>query len=191
MMEEYVMLKPERMEQIEERAEGLLTAYRYRPEVNDYVEIVEFARWRGFEIGNSRLPRTEDGFIIIQPDNAAGNGNTLGPRTIAVNVDRSVPFKRFIIAHELGHAALHWKGEELYLHRDSERLKTPEEQEQEEEADYFASALLMPRKSLRHWFNRLKRDDLSLDDICGRLSRIYSVPEKTVLSRLKELKLVA
>lgn len=188
MMEGYSMLERTEMDRIEQKVEALLSTYQYRPEVNDYVEIVDFARRQGFEVGKSYLPKTEDGFILIQPDNAEGNGNAFGPRTIGVNASRDIPFNRFVVAHELGHFALHWQGEELYLHRDTKREKTPEEQRQEAEADYFAAALLMPKKSFSRRYAEMKGRGLS--DVCGRLSRIYDVPMDSVLRRMEELKLV-
>lgn len=183
------MLNPTDREKIDRKVDELLTAYGYNPEVNDYVEIVDFARRHGFEVGKGQLADSEQGFILIQPD--GHGGNALGPRTIGVNAKNDVPFNRFVVAHELGHYALHWQGEALYRHRDTRR-ETPPEDREEAEADYFAAALLMPGRSFRRRYAEIKEiKGLILSNICDRLSRIYDVPLQSVLLRLEELDLVS
>ena len=65
----------------------------------------------------------DDGFIVVEE----GKDEIMGIKTdklIGVNSDRPLEWKRFIIAHELGHYVLHYKEKNLtglYAHRDHKR----------------------------------------------------------------------
>jgi Zn-dependent peptidase ImmA (M78 family)/DNA-binding XRE family transcriptional regulator len=103
-------------------------------------------------------------------------GQDDGGPVIAINIFNSIPIERqiFTSVHELGH---------LILHKDSYKANILEENEQEEkEADEFASYFLMPEESFiekweetygLHWVNRVLQ-----------IKRIYKVSYKTVLKRL-------
>lgn len=56
---------------------------------------------------NAKLNDNEDGFLAIQPGETTKNGEACSEdKIIGVNLDRSLDWKRFIIAHEFGHFIL-------------------------------------------------------------------------------------
>lgn len=67
-------------------------------------------------------------------------------KIVRISAQPSIPVRRFTTAHELGHAALH---PGLTLHRDLPiRGPTATKNWREREANWFASAFLMPRRRL-------------------------------------------
>lgn len=185
-------MKREKMEKIEQKVSEILGKYGYNQETEGYLDIFKFAQWRGFTVGNARLRTDEDGFILIRPDYSEANyGDTLGPRVIGVNGEREPAFKRFVVAHELGHEALHYDGAGFYRHREDKTGKTPEEREREEEADYFAAALLMPMRAFQRRYQELLGSGMKRGEVCIRLAGDFGAPLKSVLRRVDELEEIA
>ena len=87
------------------------------------VDVIHIAKNLGFLVGNAILNDEDDGFIVVEE----GKDEIMGIKTdklIGVNSDRPLEWKRFIIAHELGHYVLHYKEKNLtglYAHRDHKR----------------------------------------------------------------------
>lgn len=119
-----------------------------------------------------QMPRATDAFFGLSIDGSEG-----GP-AIVINTWDRIPVERWIFsaAHELGH---------LLLHRGAYDFEREEEPKgEEEEADAFAAALLMPHAAFqREW-----------DDAAGhpfyervlKVKRIFHVSYRTVLKRLRE-----
>jgi len=100
-------------------------------------------------------------------------------RVIAINTwDRiSVERRIFTAAHELGH---------ILLHSNSYKANITDENEQEEkEADIFASYFLMPEKEfINEW---IKCDNCDFVDRVIKVKQIFRVSYKVVLYRLNEI----
>ncbi|MBD5101416.1 MAG: ImmA/IrrE family metallo-endopeptidase [Subdoligranulum sp.] len=173
------------MEEIDAKVASLLKDYGYNEQVDDWVDVVRFARRKGFVVGNAELHNGDDGFIVIQPYQE--KQTRFGPMVIGVNSERTKRFKRFVIGHELGHWQLHYSEGTLFRHRDGDRDRSKDENQQEAEADYFAAALLMPTESFRRRRDEMRELGLSRSEICIRLSQIYDVPLESVLRREEEL----
>lgn len=167
--------------EIEKIVSGLLRQYGYNEEEDDYLDIVTFTKSLGFNVGNAKLDE-EDGFIAIRPSSTKRKDN-LGDKVIAVNRDREFEWKRFIIAHEFAHSVLHYKVGSLYLHRENKKGKN----ETENEADYFAAALLMPQKSFSRKCRQLKKEGLSGNALSMQLAAIYKVPLESASRRIEEI----
>lgn len=184
MMELSAMEKRE----IEKKVEQLLVDYGYYQEEGGYFDIVRFARSHGFFVGIGSLEDSEDGYLIMQP-NSAGTirDNGYGEKVIVVNKDRPAPYNRFVVAHELGHSFLHYKGEKVYLHREHRKGKS----EEENDADYFAAALLMPREAFRRSYQKLADRGVPVKDRHIRLAAEYRVPVESARRRIEELDLIA
>jgi Zn-dependent peptidase ImmA (M78 family) len=76
-------------------------------------------------------------------------------------------FKRFTLAHELGHVTLHQEMlQEQELHRTTEHLTS--EQEIEREADYFAINLLAPVKPFSDDSNELPFCEKSISSLSAK-----------------------
>lgn len=168
-----------RKSEIEEQVTGLLKEYGYSFEKNDYVNIVNFVKNLGFVVGNAELADNEDGFLMIRPQNK----NTEEDKIIGVNVDRTFEWKRFIIAHELGHSILHCLAGKPYFHRENIKGKD----ESENEADYFAAALLMPKDSFKRLYNQLKNEGLNDTAVSMKLASVFKVPSESVCRRMGEV----
>ena len=72
------------------------------------VDVIDVAKRLGFVVGNAVLNEEDDGFIVVEE----GRKEIMGIKTdklIGVNSDRSLEWKHFIIAHQLGHYVLHFK----------------------------------------------------------------------------------
>ena len=174
---------------IERQVDALLESYGYRPERDTYVDILNFTKKFGFTVGNAALPDNEDGFILIKPrtnKNADGDSARLiahSTKLIGVNIKRNLEWKRFVIAHEFAHSILHYKSGEIYLHRENAKGRN----EEENDADYFAAALLMPRASFKRVYNELEKKQLNKNTICYQMAAIYMVPFESVARRIDEV----
>lgn len=170
--------------QIETQVAALLEEYGYNPNKDDYVNIVDFVQNLGFVVGNAKLDDAEDGFLAIQTSDMAKDGDgTSNDKIIGVNAKRALDWKRFIIAHEFAHSVLHYKTGEIYLHRESKKGKG----EEENAADYFAAALLMPKESFKRLYAKFKNDGLNDTAIYLQLASIFKVPFDSVSRRVSEV----
>lgn len=169
---------------IETQVSALLKEYGYDPQKDDYIDVVDFAQKFGFVVLNAELEKNEDGFLIIHEGKTSENElNTESDKMIGVNSNRSLSWKRFIIAHELGHSILHYKAGEVYLHRDNRKGKDSEENE----ADYFAASLLMPKKSFKRLYEQYCESGMNRTAACLQLSNLYKVPLDSVSRRIDEV----
>ncbi len=120
-----------------------------------------------------RLPRTTDAFFGLSVKEDDG-----GP-AVVINTWKRISVERWIFsaAHELGHLLLH---PGAYDHRQEE-----EPEEEEKQADEFASFFLMPHDS----FEREWRDSRGhpLYERVIKIKRIFHVSYKTVLIRLIQM----
>ncbi len=182
------------IEKIEEISIQVIESYNPDKDVdNGYVNIINIAKKLGFMVGNIELSDDEDGFIIIN-DNESLIPNKSVSKVIGVNSTRSLAWKRFIIAHEIGHYYLHYSGESnklegMYAHRENKKGKGKDENE----ADFFAACLLMPATFFVEVFNQLKdKFDNELDKsyIVTTLAQKFIVTERMAQRRIKELGLL-
>ena len=145
-----------------------------------YVDIVALARHFGFEVGESKkLSVTENGFISVSKDKQE--------LLIGVNYYRTWEEKRFIIAHELAHYFLHYKDSKLsepvfLMH--SEKIKG--KNETENDADYFAACLLMPRDKFESAYKQAKNSYTHIEMI-DYLGGIFRTPRESIERRINEL----
>ncbi len=175
---------------VEKKIENILKEYgEYIAEHNKhkgYVDILGIAKAMGFVVVNAITSEDSDGFIAINEK----ENEILGIRTsrlIGVNSRRSLKWKRFIIAHEIAHYILHYLDHavelgEMYARREHTKGKNADEQD----ADYFAACLLMPKelfsKKYKEYTNDLTDNEKSLF-----LSNDFIVTPAMVLRRIDEL----
>lgn len=93
----------------------------------------------------------------------------------------------FSVAHEIGHHKLHLSEQELTIIKDND---FNDRDEYEQEANYFAACLLMPREKVST-FIRVELEDKSIDKLSGldiaRIQTAFNVSYDMVLIRLKAL----
>lgn len=149
------------------------------------VDVIDVAKRLGFVVGNAILNEEDDGFIVAEE----GRKEIMGIKTdklIGVNSDRTLEWKRFIIAHEIGHYILHFREKNLkglYAHRDHKRGHN----ELENEADFFAANLLMPRESFENKYNEIKQVYKNNKEIVDVLSKHFLVTIRMTERRVEEL----
>ena len=179
-------------ERIQEQVQGLLNEWHYNDEKDTYVDIIKFAQAQGFIVGTADLPDSEDGFLLIDPKGdtlphaVSASAASSKRKIIGVNRERSLEWKRFVIAHELAHSFIHWNPEMekgIYLHRENRKGKD----EQENDADFFAACLLMPRKSFKSEYEKLSAAGYSRTDTCFKLVEIFKAPFESVSRRIDEV----
>lgn len=167
---------------IEQKTEELLKQVNY---TDGEVDVIAVAKSLGFVVGNAVLEDDMDGFVIVQ----AGKNEILKIKTdklIGVNSSRDLGFKRFIIAHEIAHYILHYSSESvngMYAHRDHRKGRS----DKENDADYFAANLLMPKDAFKKKYNELKDKELQLNDMLLLLASYFSVPLESAKRRIQEI----
>ena len=169
---------------IEEQAYDLLKEGNFSDD--GPVDVVQLAKNIGFAVLNVQYKAENDdldGFLLInEDDNDILNTNS--NKVIGVNVNREFNVKRFIIAHELGHFKLKREGQRIFAMRESKHGRS----EEENEIDFFAACLLMPKNGFKKHYEDAKNEDP--EKVIKTLSYEFKVPEKSVLRRLYELDLV-
>lgn len=174
-------LSEKKMKEIENKAEDLFKRINYDYNDKEAIDVIHIAKQLGFQVGIALLDKDEDGFIIVQE----GEEEILGIKTdklIGVNADRELKWKRFIIAHELAHFILHCN-ESIYAHRDHRKGKNSTENE----ADYFAANILMPKSKFKKAYNELGKIEYNKNVKVSLLSEMFIVTEKMIQRRIEEL----
>ena len=160
---------------IEERADKILNAYNYNDGADDYVDAVRLACHFGFAVNETdKMQAQEDGCITVTDK---------GEMNIIVNNNRNFESKRFIITHELSHYFLHYQNtDNFFMHRENIKGKDLEEND----ADYLAACLLMPKKSFRVAYGIIK-GKYSNEKIAVELQKIFRTPLESIERRIKEI----
>lgn len=166
---------------IEEKANELLSEYNMPGKQG--IDVVRLAQKLGFKVGQIELPDDQDGFIISNNNNDDLQMFS-SSKIIGVNSNRTPEVKLFIIAHELGHYILREDQDApIYAHREHTHGRS----ERENEIDFFAACLLMPRDSFIKEYQYAKYlfggEEEKIEE---RLVKIFNVPTESVKRRMKE-----
>ena len=173
--------------EIEQKVEQMMKELHYS-DTSDEIDVIEIAKKLGFAVGNAVMKDDVDGFIIIQK----GAKEILGIETdklIGVNSERELEWKRFTIAHEIAHYILHYSSQKykgMYAHRDHKKGKN----DIENEADYFAANLLMPKDKFTNKYKELEKKGLDRKEIIVLLSAKFVVTQMMTERRIEELGLI-
>ena len=140
----------------------------------------------GFEIVLIPMPDDTTGLILMNDNEKIGNTNLNKLIAVNANLQRDPNYiqrRRFIIAHEYAHSQLHKQHNILFAHRDTHKKDTLTEQE----ADFFARCLLMPKKIMNEVMNSETYKKLSESGRISYICEIFNVTEKKAKQRLKEI----
>lgn len=154
---------------------------------SDSIDIINVANLLGFQVANAAMDDNVDGFILVDEN----RDELLGLPTnklIGVNSSRTLQWKRFIIAHEIGHYAIHCheKGNiGLFAHREHAKGKS----RTENEVDYFAANILMPRDKFTNKYTELRNKGLSVQEAAVLLADKFVVTNIMAERRIEELEL--
>lgn len=169
--------------EIESKAQELLTSEFFDGQA---VKIVSLANQQGFTVGHAVLPEGTEGIIAVDTKQKSllGSGNN---KVIAVDYRLKKDRQRFIIAHELGHYVMRPDSKApVFAHREKAHGRSDEENE----ADYFAACLLMPRDGFQKALEYFREVNPALGekDLAVLLSEQFGVPEEAARRRIKEVK---
>ncbi len=165
---------------IEEKVNGVLSEFKYS---GGEVDIISLVKKFGFVVGNATLPDDDDGFIVVKKD-IGDKFDIKTNKVIGVNRKRDLYEKRFIIAHEIGHYILRNGSEnEIFAHRENKKGKCDEEND----VDYFAACLLMPKDDFEKELTELENLGYKEAYIVEFLKEKYKVPPLSVIRRIQEV----
>lgn len=154
------------------------------PELKLPIDVEAIAKSLGLKVIPYDLGEGVSGLLAIQE----------GVGTIGYN-PKEVPVRiRYTIAHELGHFDLHRGKSDLFvdkqlIYRSLQSGDTPEKLQMEQEANMFASALLMPSNLLRKHVERANLD-LASDDAIKQLAEKFDVSTTAMAIRISGLGLI-
>ena len=117
-------------------------------------------------------------------DNSIAGAYDRSSQTIFISENSPYQRNAFTIAHELGHHFLHRDlPNEVFYRLDADLINSPEKDQQEAEANWFAASLLMPRESMIMYSSMFNKD-------IDKLAIVFAVSKTAMFWRLKNLKLV-
>jgi Zn-dependent peptidase ImmA (M78 family) len=145
------------------------------------VSVSQIAKAKGARIFVDALDGDLSGFLYRDKEQAV----------IGVNTSHAPVRQTFTIAHELGHLLLHDQ-EQLHVDREFRvRLRSDVSSqgidEAEQEANFFAASILMPREFIERDLADKEFMDLLDDDFLRELARKYGVSAQALAIRLKTL----
>lgn len=154
----------------------------------------------GFVVHNAKFKRPLSGMILV--NEKANKLNGFGSNKIIIyNSEQTLYEIRFILAHELSHyisRKVESKGENL-LFAARDHTDRYSDNVDEQEKDYMAAAMLMPRAELKQdvsdylkkTFEQISREDvahITKDDyFIQALQRKYRVQEALAVRRIEEI----
>jgi Zn-dependent peptidase ImmA (M78 family) len=148
------------------------------------IDISEIARRRGLEVIEYPLGDDVSGLLSIEN----------GKGTIGYKSSESPVRQRFTIAHELGHYELHRDKADLFvdkqfIYRSLNSGDTLEKKIMEQEANYFASAILIPTNLLRKEIDKINFD-LASETVINDLAEKFNVSSTAMSIRISSLGLM-
>lgn len=151
-------------------------------------DIVQLAQRLGFVVIDSDLSDNDDALILVTKKPITAEDNTT--KAICVNKNLDGYSKRFVIAHELGHYVLDDKDTEsniLIAARDR-HMDGKERSAEEQEKDFFAACLLMPKESIEKEY-QISKEKFNESDVAilANLQEVFRTPIKSIIRRLNEV----
>ncbi|HTK20784.1 MAG TPA: ImmA/IrrE family metallo-endopeptidase [Mucilaginibacter sp.] len=150
------------------------------------VSVEEVARTKGAMVVPYELGDEVSGVLLVEEHRG----------TIGFNVEHPKVRQRFTIAHELGHFILHVnkdKSNEMFVDKDFiikwryTKVYTPTEFKQEQEANAFAAALLMPRDFLIKEMSKDKYIGYAETKLIDELAKVFDVSAAAMTYRFADL----
>ncbi|MBO5947464.1 ImmA/IrrE family metallo-endopeptidase [bacterium] len=146
------------------------------------IDVVLVARKKGFVVQRLNMGKDTTGMMLYDSENNIAGTNT--NKLIVIKKGLPEEKSRLILAHELGHYAFQMGEKCKIASREYSRLKiSPEEQD----ADYFARALLMPKNRIVSLIEKLKAQGLSDNEIICSIAEIFKVTESKAKLRFYDL----
>lgn len=180
-------LTKDKMLQIEALADSATESLNF--DKSPFVDITSLVKKDGFVTIPKLLDLDTTGILHVDESSMTNPIREIIVNTQFNNPDgeEDVIFKksRFITAHEYAHYKLHMPpNRTFYAHRDSSKRNT----HQEQEADFFARSLLMPRKEFSIYY-KIAQEIGNNDKIftIKSLSKLFGVTTKKICERIADL----
>jgi Zn-dependent peptidase ImmA (M78 family) len=147
------------------------------------VPVVEIANKLGLDVIGYDLGDDISGTLVIKK----------GIGFIGYNPSHSKKRQRFTIAHEIGHYQLHYKENQLFVDKDflvkyrNANTYTHKELIQEQEANAFAAALLMPKEFILQELSSQSSKNMSELELIDALAKLFDVSVPAMTYRLNNL----
>lgn len=181
------ILSNERKTEIENIASNIRKEYNLLTVDFDLIEFLNTIF--SFEIQNRMIEDDTTGLLLVDDNNLIPESTS--NRVIVINQklindDEFMQKRRFICAHELGHFILHKKDQSVFAKRETKIKKSLIEQE----AEYFAYCLLMPRKAIEILYTSPTTkilQNIYNESIIDIVSNVFNVSKKKATQRLMDL----
>lgn len=177
-----ITFSPEERNEMENTVENFLSQMNIQRKVP--VDIFELALQLGFDVRGAIFNESLDGAIMVDE-----NRKKIGPfnsnKVIVYNKLYDIYHKRFIVAHELAHfiRAKTDNPNTAYIGATRDHKCGYSDDREEQEMDYMAATLLIPREDLRIFLNKpgsaetfevSERYKVSLLTACRRMNEVSS-----------------
>lgn len=177
------MLSIQAFKKTEELTSNIVIDYKIKTAP---IPIEEIIKKIGLNIFEYNLGDDVSGVLVI----------TNNQGTIGYNPKDNYLRQRFTMAHELGHFVMHKENaaNELFVDKDflfkkfrNANTYTPLEKRQEQEANAFAAALLMPKSFIDFEMDKEELSALTEVELVSELARRFKVSEVAMSYRLANL----
>jgi len=166
------------IQEAEEKANELIRAFNIqRPPV----PVERIAEKLGLAVIGYDLGEDVSGTLVIEK----------GKGYIGYNPTHSKKRQRFTIGHEIGHFTLHYSDNHMFVDKDflikyrSANTYTPAEYVQEQQANAFSAALLMPKAFINAELKKLP--SLAEVELIETLAKLFDVSVPAMTYRLNNL----
>lgn len=154
-------------------------------EVNIPVDVFAVASSLGFDVRGAEFKEPLEGLLLVDENIEKIKGFDSN-KIIAYNCQKSIYMKKFIVAHELAHyiseKSKNSDKKIVLAARDHEGEYSSNTTEQE--MDYMAASILMPREDLLKKFGK-KNDEKS--ELINQIASRYNVSSKMAERRIEEV----
>lgn len=174
------MIEKPRQNEIESQVNTLVQKHNLGTPGFDLAQFL--SEHEGFVLGERVMEDDTTGILLVNKTQKLPKFYT--NQLIATNANlRYAPDykerRRFIVAHEYAHYCLHMEGGTIFAHRDYAHKDDP----MEEEADFFARCLLMPREQVKTVLGTLSENS-TMEEKIDLIARTFRVTKKKAAQRL-------
>lgn len=152
------------------------------------INAFDIAKKMGFDIKYARFKNSSISGALWDGVDEMSFGDETFKRVIFVNGKESPRRQLFTVAHEIGHFILHCNDESNFYERymtDKKDNVEPNQKKMEDDADYFAASLLLPRNILVQYIRINGLNDNK--EIIDKVSSDFFVEKETISKRLYEI----
>lgn len=173
-----------------DKLEGMVASFlkKYHLTYSIPVDIFSLATKIGFDVRGAEFPENLEGLILVDESIDIIDGFKSN-KVIAYNINKPIDDIKFIVAHELAHYifAKETKGEDASKIVVAAKDHSDEysENELEQEKDYIAAALLVPREKLKEEYSG--KNVAYIKDDLANISEQYNVNTEIARRRIEEI----